>query len=321
MIICKSDGCENLIEGMSKRAKYCCKKCKNRAYCQKPEVKARRNEYQKKYYQRPGVKEYHKRRCQSPEYRAKKKGYYQTPEYKEREKSRRQTPKYKAYHRNYYHKVSKHNPGYIAKTKERKQTPEYKSYERIYRKEYKQRPEVQKHLKEYCQRSEVKARHLESDKKYRQSQKYKKRMQTPEVKKRNRDRVQRREALKSTLPATFTPEDWKYALSYFGGCAYCVSTSDLNQEHFIPLSKGGPYTLDNIIPACKSCNSSKKDRAPGDWCTPEQYERVMRHFADLRSSKVILPQLPESMTVLSYLSKAAHAHTRARAERKVIIDN
>ena len=53
----------------------------------------------------------------------------------------------------------------------------------------------------------------------------------------------------------------------------------LHQEHFIPLSKGGEYTHNNIIPACKSCNSSKQDTDFFEWYpTYEEYNEEREQF-------------------------------------------
>ena len=45
----------------------------------------------------------------------------------------------------------------------------------------------------------------------------------------------------------------------------------LHQEHFIPLSKGGGYTHNNIIPACRSCNSSKWNNNFFDWYPKQEF--------------------------------------------------
>lgn len=81
---------------------------------------------------------------------------------------------------------------------------------------------------------------------------------------------QRRKARKATLTATFTAEQWQTCLEYFHHtCAYCGDQQDfwhvLEQEHFVPLTSGGGYTASNIIPACKSCNSSKQNKPARDW--------------------------------------------------------
>lgn len=48
-------------------------------------------------------------------------------------------------------------------------------------------------------------------------------------------------------------------------CAYCGKDLPLAQEHFLALSKEGEYTLNNIIPSCKSCNSSKATKDFFKW--------------------------------------------------------
>lgn len=64
------------------------------------------------------------------------------------------------------------------------------------------------------------------------------------------------------MPATLTESEWHGILEYFGhACAYCLRTDrPLTQEHVIPVSRGGGYTADNIVPACGPCNSCKRDR-------------------------------------------------------------
>ena len=69
------------------------------------------------------------------------------------------------------------------------------------------------------------------------------------------------------MPATLTLKQWEQIKKDFDyKCAYCGITETehynqfnerLHQEHFYAMSKGGGLTHNNIIPACKSCNSSK----------------------------------------------------------------
>jgi 5-methylcytosine-specific restriction enzyme A len=41
-------------------------------------------------------------------------------------------------------------------------------------------------------------------------------------------------------------------------CSYCGATEDLTGDHRIPRSKGGvARTVDDVIVACRSCNSSR----------------------------------------------------------------
>ncbi len=69
----------------------------------------------------------------------------------------------------------------------------------------------------------------------------------------------KRRNLKNNLPATLTEKEWNKLLMYHSyKCYYCGEKSDqLEKEHKIPLSKGGGYTKENIVPACRSCNAKK----------------------------------------------------------------
>lgn len=64
----------------------------------------------------------------------------------------------------------------------------------------------------------------------------------------------------------YSEEKWRRVLEFFNHkCAYCGSGNDLQREHIVPVSKGGGYIEENIIPACRSCNMSKLDRSMEEW--------------------------------------------------------
>lgn len=72
-----------------------------------------------------------------------------------------------------------------------------------------------------------------------------------------------RRAKRHEIVATFTLEAWKELLKYFGNrCAYCARSRTLEQEHMIPLVRGGDHTEENIVPACRSCNAHKMKATP-----------------------------------------------------------
>lgn len=48
-------------------------------------------------------------------------------------------------------------------------------------------------------------------------------------------------------------------------CAYCGATGDLHIEHVNPISKGGTHVLSNVVPACQSCNYSKRAKDAETW--------------------------------------------------------
>jgi len=45
-------------------------------------------------------------------------------------------------------------------------------------------------------------------------------------------------------------------------CQYCGTTEDLTLDHVMPKSRGGRTSWDNLITACKRCNSRKGDFTP-----------------------------------------------------------
>ncbi|MBB5443641.1 MULTISPECIES: HNH endonuclease [unclassified Paraburkholderia] len=49
-----------------------------------------------------------------------------------------------------------------------------------------------------------------------------------------------------------------------GLCAYCGNHFE-TWDHVIPVSKGGTTTPGNMVPACRPCNSSKKNSDINDW--------------------------------------------------------
>ena len=52
-----------------------------------------------------------------------------------------------------------------------------------------------------------------------------------------------------------------------GTCHYCqkhFEPKDLTMDHIVPVSRGGKSSKNNIVPACRPCNQSKKMHTPVD---------------------------------------------------------
>jgi 5-methylcytosine-specific restriction endonuclease McrA len=63
-----------------------------------------------------------------------------------------------------------------------------------------------------------------------------------------------------------TDGQWSALLTAWGGCAYCGATGiPLQRDCVLPISRGGRYTLSNVVPACRSCNTSKCNAEVGRW--------------------------------------------------------
>lgn len=63
-----------------------------------------------------------------------------------------------------------------------------------------------------------------------------------------------------------TDEQWAALREAWGGCAYCGAIGvPMQRDCVLALSRGGRYTLGNIVPACRSCNASKCNAEVTGW--------------------------------------------------------
>jgi 5-methylcytosine-specific restriction endonuclease McrA len=77
-------------------------------------------------------------------------------------------------------------------------------------------------------------------------------------------------------------EQWAALKAAWGGCAYCGATDKpLQRDCVLPISRGGRYTLDNIAPACGSCNASKCNDEVTGWLRRKRLDErafLVRHL-------------------------------------------
>ena len=98
----------------------------------------------------------------------------------------------------------------------------------------------------------------------------------------HRIRDQKREAKKRSLPATLTIEQWERIKLHFNNrCCYCGEEKPLAQEHFISLTSYGSYDINNIVSACKECNSSKYNKSFFSWYPSHE------SYDDKRKDKIL----------------------------------
>ena len=68
----------------------------------------------------------------------------------------------------------------------------------------------------------------------------------------------------------------------WGGCAYCgAADRPLQRDCVLAISRGGRYTLDNIAPACGSCNASKGNNEVTGWLRRKRLDEsafLLRHL-------------------------------------------
>ena len=78
-----------------------------------------------------------------------------------------------------------------------------------------------------------------------------------------------------------TAEQWAALQEAWAGCAYCGATDrPLQRDCVLPISRGGRYTLDNVAPACGSCNASKSNDEVTGWLRRKRLDErsfLLRH--------------------------------------------
>ena len=69
----------------------------------------------------------------------------------------------------------------------------------------------------------------------------------------------------SALVHDLTDAEWAALIDAWGGCAYCGADGPLQKDCMLPISRGGRYTVSNVVPACGSCNASKCNTEVTTW--------------------------------------------------------
>lgn len=97
------------------------------------------------------------------------------------------------------------------------------------------------------------------------------------------DYYRKRLAFEKETVSTLSPRQWENTLKSFDHqCAYCGSKEKLGHDHVFPVSKYGENTSKNIVPACRRCNSSKRDCLMSDWYPRQRYYSGAREMKILR---------------------------------------
>ncbi|HKP40092.1 HNH endonuclease signature motif containing protein [Mycobacterium sp.] len=84
-----------------------------------------------------------------------------------------------------------------------------------------------------------------------------------------------------------TAEQWAALKEAWNGCAYCGSTEGtMQRDCVLAISRGGRYTLDNVVPACASCNTSKCNDEVTGWLRRKRLDerRFLMRFIEVRAA-------------------------------------
>ena len=101
--------------------------------------------------------------------------------------------------------------------------------------------------------------------------------------------------------------EWKDTIDYFDNeCAYCgKKNTELEQDHIVPVSTSGRYSKDNIVPACRHCNSSKSNKDMEEWYRKQKFfsEDRLEKIKSIKTCKVNVNSLRKANVSETELDK------------------
>lgn len=92
-----------------------------------------------------------------------------------------------------------------------------------------------------------------------------------------------------------TDEQWRQVMVAWGGCSYCGAVdATLQKDCVLPISRGGRYTLDNVVPACRSCNASKCNEEVTTWMRRKRLDErtFLQRWATIQRTVTEMPTPP-----------------------------
>jgi len=99
--------------------------------------------------------------------------------------------------------------------------------------------------------------------------------------------ARRRQRRMASVTNDLTAPQWSALQLAWGGCAYCGATDQpLQRDCVLAISRGGRYTVENVVPACASCNTSKCNEEVTAWLrrTRRDERAFLLRYAQLRKS-------------------------------------
>ena len=85
--------------------------------------------------------------------------------------------------------------------------------------------------------------------------------------------ARRRQVRMARVTHDLTDAQWAALQGAWAGCAYCgAADAVLQKDCVLPISRGGRYTVTNVVPACRSCNTSKCNDEVTAWMRRKRYD-------------------------------------------------
>jgi 5-methylcytosine-specific restriction endonuclease McrA len=102
--------------------------------------------------------------------------------------------------------------------------------------------------------------------------------------------ARRRKRRMDSIEHDLTDEQWTALQLAWGGCAYCGATGGpLQRDCVLAISRGGRYTLENVVPACRSCNTSKCNDEVTGWLRRKRLDEqaFLLRYVELRGTLAV----------------------------------
>lgn len=99
--------------------------------------------------------------------------------------------------------------------------------------------------------------------------------------------ARRRQRRLARVDNDLSAQQWSDLRAAWGGCAYCGAADvPLQRDCVLAISRGGRYTLENVVPACGSCNASKHNAEVTAWLRRRRLDErafLLRHAEVVRA--------------------------------------
>ena len=106
--------------------------------------------------------------------------------------------------------------------------------------------------------------------------------------------ARRRKRRMDRVEHDLSAEQWAALKAAWVGCAYCGATDKpLQRDCVLALSRGGRYTLENIVPACRSCNASKCNDEITGWMRRKRLDEQSFLLRHLEIKTALVPRFVE----------------------------
>jgi 5-methylcytosine-specific restriction endonuclease McrA len=99
--------------------------------------------------------------------------------------------------------------------------------------------------------------------------------------------ARRRKRRINAVENDLTAAQWAALKEAWRGCAYCGATDGpLQRDCVMAISRGGRYTVDNVVPACASCNTSKCNDEVTGWLRRKRLDerKFLERYIEIRAA-------------------------------------